>query len=567
MTAPDHIAEKSEFLLHGGRRPYMALWYAENHRPEWMCLSLLSGGCGSKGFIADQAHPEILFAGKSFNSLGFALRRNEWERHFCPVWLSDLPIYNCEGREAHGWDWSVYLHLIMTQGLFALQPAAARATHTGRYGEYCRPEFHDSAFTGLDLAESSAAERSYRVLPIESLPASLRRQASLWEQTNSALRVMNKTMPQLKILLHKQEELRQLTILWAFRMFLGRDPETDEYNQHLTTRGNGELIAKIRATAEFRSIGTQLKTVSPPKLPVDFTPNSREAVIWAYLLLLQRKPENQTVVENHARRATIGDVRRVFLGSAEYKRRFPNSERDAMGRAARRLHPSFAVADPIVEQLMSKLNDLSRSLVPLNPDTTLIAVIEMRQSSWLVAGIVPGIERQPLKKLDVDKDALLKLLHRWRDEAVRAGRDITRIAVAYEAGRDGFWLARWLRAQDIEAHVIHASSVARAVARHSGLTGSPDESGAKRREKGLSRSGNARVRRGMVELAWRFLRFQKDSALAQWFRTRTEHAHNTRKTMIVAMARKLIIALWHFAKEGVVPDGVVLRSPNLRPTR
>ena len=109
---------------------------------------------------------------------------------------------------------------------------------------------------------------------------------------------------------------------------------------------------------------------------------------------------------------------------------------------------------------MSKRNDLSRSLVPLNPDTTLIAVIEMSQSSWLVAGIVPGIERQPLKKLDVDKDALLKLLHRWRDEAVRAGRDITRIAVAYEAGRDGFWLARWLRAQDIEAHVIHASSVA-----------------------------------------------------------------------------------------------------------
>ena len=105
---------------------------------------------------------------------------------------------------------------------------------------------------------------------------------------------------------------------------------------------------------------------------------------------------------------------------------------------------------------MSKRNDLSRSLVPLNPDTTLIAVIEMSQSSWLVASIVPGIERQPLKKLDVDKDALLKLLHRWRDEAVRAGRDITRIAVAYEAGRDGFWLARWLRAQDIEAHVIHA---------------------------------------------------------------------------------------------------------------
>ena len=364
----------------------------------------------------------------------------------------------------------------------------------------------------------------------------------------------------------------------------------------------------------------------------------------------------------------------------------------------------------------------------------LIAVIEMSLSSWLVAGIVPGVERQPLKKLAADEIALLKLLHRWREEAEKAGRRIERIAVAFEAGRDGFWLARWLRARSIEAHVIHASSVAvsrehrraktdrldtellkraflgwlrgerdhckmlwiptltdedskrpnrereslvgeqsriinrikatlvrlgirsfnpklkkaaellaslrtpedepippntlaelyrdierrqllrdqirqiedarlerieqatgdgphamvrllarvigvgietadmlvqevlarnmrdrRAVARYAGLTGSPDESGAKRREKGLARSGNARVRRGMIQLAWRFLMFQKDSALAQWFRARTETARGTRKTMIVALARKLLIALWRLVREGVVPDGVVLR--------
>ena len=383
---------------------------------------------------------------------------------------------------------------------------------------------------------------------------------------------------------------------------------------------------------------------------------------------------------------------------------------------------------------MQKLNDLSRSLTPLDPDGTLIAVIEMSQSSWLVAGIVPGIERQPLKKLAVDESALLKLLHRWREEAAKAGHRIKRIAVAFEAGRDGFWLARWLSARDIEAHVIHASSVAvsrehrraktdrldtellkraflgwlrgerdhckmvaipttkdedakrpnrerqslvgeqtrivnrmkaalirlgirgfnpklkkaaerldglrtpegepippntlaelrrdmvrrrlvsdqirqiedarlerlkqapsdgphamvrllarvigvgvetadmlvqevlsrsmrdrRAVARYAGLTGSPDESGRKRREKGLARSGNARVRRGMIQLAWRFLMFQKDSTLAQWFRARTESARGTRKTMIVALARKLLIALWRLVREGVVPDGVVLR--------
>src|SRR5204862_1560258 len=67
---------------------------------------------------------------------------------------------------------------------------------------------------------------------------------------------------------------------------------------------------------------------------------------------------------------------------------------------------------------------------------------------------------QPLKKLAVDESALLKLLYRWREEAEKKGRRIERIAVAFETGRDGFWLARWLRARGIEAHVIHASSVA-----------------------------------------------------------------------------------------------------------
>ncbi len=108
---------------------------------------------------------------------------------------------------------------------------------------------------------------------------------------------------------------------------------------------------------------------------------------------------------------------------------------------------------------MPQPNDLSRSLIALEQDATLIAVIEMGQSSWLVAGVVPGVERQPLKKLAVDQAGLLQLLHRWRNEAVRAGCSIKRIAVAYEAGRDGFWLARWLRAHGIEAYVIHASSV------------------------------------------------------------------------------------------------------------
>jgi transposase len=105
-------------------------------------------------------------------------------------------------------------------------------------------------------------------------------------------------------------------------------------------------------------------------------------------------------------------------------------------------------------------NDLSRSLVAFDMDTTLIAVVEMSQTSWLVGGIVPGVERQPLKKLGIDQHALLKLLQRWKSEAEKKGWQIGRIAVAFEAGHDGFWLARWLGLQGIEPHVIHASSVA-----------------------------------------------------------------------------------------------------------
>jgi transposase len=100
----------------------------------------------------------------------------------------------------------------------------------------------------------------------------------------------------------------------------------------------------------------------------------------------------------------------------------------------------------------------------------------------------------------------------------------------------------------------------RAVARYAGLTGAPDESGSKRREKGLAKAGNARVRRGLIQLAWRFLTFQKDSSLAQWYRARTEGSKGRRKTtMIVALARKLLIAFWRLVTTGEIPLGVTLR--------
>jgi hypothetical protein len=152
-----------------------------------------------------------------------------------------------------------------------------------------------------------------------------------------------------------------------------------------------------------------------------------------------------------------------------------------VSRALDRIRHVFAVTHPRWEKLwggaaevvapsssirtdggcpVPQVNDLSRSLAAFDPISTLVVVVEMSKTSWLVSGVVPGVERQPLKKLEPDATALLRLIERWRIEAVRAGRPIRRIALAYEAGRDGFWLARWLIARGIEAHVIHSASVA-----------------------------------------------------------------------------------------------------------
>jgi len=86
---------------------------------------------------------------------------------------------------------------------------------------------------------------------------------------------------------------------------------------------------------------------------------------------------------------------------------------------------------------MSKVEDLSRSITVLDQTRTVLVVVEMSQNSWLVAGMFPGVQRHPLKKLDPDPEALLGLITRWRSEAESAGMPIDRVALAFEAGRDG----------------------------------------------------------------------------------------------------------------------------------
>ncbi len=101
----------------------------------------------------------------------------------------------------------------------------------------------------------------------------------------------------------------------------------------------------------------------------------------------------------------------------------------------------------------------------------------------------------------------------------------------------------------------------RALGSYVGITGTPYSSGGSEREQGISKAGNSRARAGLLELAWLWLRWQPDSVLSVWFRQRVgDVGGRIKKIMIVALARKLLIALWRFAKEGVIPEGAKMKT-------
>ncbi len=101
----------------------------------------------------------------------------------------------------------------------------------------------------------------------------------------------------------------------------------------------------------------------------------------------------------------------------------------------------------------------------------------------------------------------------------------------------------------------------RQLASYVGITPMPYQSGGMDRDRNISRAGNPRARTTMIQLAWLWLRYQPDSALATWFRERVGTLKGrTRRIAIVAMARKLLIALWRYVETGVVPDGSTLSA-------
>jgi transposase len=101
----------------------------------------------------------------------------------------------------------------------------------------------------------------------------------------------------------------------------------------------------------------------------------------------------------------------------------------------------------------------------------------------------------------------------------------------------------------------------RQVAAYAGLAPTPWQSGAVDREQGVSKAGNPRLRTTLIQLSWLWLRHQPSSALAQWFNERVErNGGRMRKSAIVALARKLLVALWKYVTAGVVIEGAIMKN-------
>ncbi|MDX6805206.1 hypothetical protein [Terrihabitans rhizophilus] len=164
-----------EDLLVASDATQLALWYAENHRPNWLCLNLLATVCGSTGSLSEPNCPSLLFENRTFNSIGFALRHQEWQRYIEPVWERTLTPRRLKGRADWrvdwGWDWGILALMAEQRQLASVQPVLARATHNGPEGTYCRTAFHEEAFGGLPMADG---RHEFQLEQVVNLPRSVR---------------------------------------------------------------------------------------------------------------------------------------------------------------------------------------------------------------------------------------------------------------------------------------------------------------------------------------------------------------------------------------------------------
>ena len=349
------------------------------------------------------------------------------------------------------------------------------------------------------------------------------------------------------------------------------NPGSEKFSKHVIEGGDGagllELLSRSRAKAEQR-YGVQVKAIVIQEAGLDG--------FWIHRLLLANGIESHVVdaasiaVDRRHRRAKTDSIDgetllRTLMAWARGERRVcsmvraPSREDEDRRRLTRERGTLLKERIQHTNRVRGLLSGQGvQDYDPLRRD-------RFERLEALRTG--DGRELPPMLKEEIrrelDRIALvttqLAAVERARDALIRTDAEERPNPAALLQKLKGlgpeFASLLWLES------LFRSFGNRRQVAAYGGLAPSPWQSGGVERDQGISKSGNRRLRKTMIELAWLWLRHQPDSALSRWFQARVGAAKGRiRRIAIVALARKLLVALWRYVTQGVVPEGAVFKA-------
>ena len=349
------------------------------------------------------------------------------------------------------------------------------------------------------------------------------------------------------------------------------NPGSEKFSKHVIEGGDGagllDLLSRARAKAEQR-YGVQVKAIVIQEAGLDG--------FWIHRLLLANGIESHVVdaasiaVDRRHRRAKTDSIDgetllRTLMAWARGERRVcsmvraPSREDEDRRRLTRERGTLLKERIQHTNRVRGLLSGQGvQDYDPLRRD-------RFERLEALRTG--DGRELPPMLKEEIrrelDRIALvttqLAAVERARDALIRMDAEERNNPAALLLKLKGlgpeFASLLWLES------LFRSFGNRRQVAAYGGLAPSPWQSGGVERDQGISKSGNRRLRKTMIELAWLWLRHQPDSALSRWFQARVGAAKGRiRRIAIVALARKLLVALWRYVTQGVVPEGAVFKA-------
>ena len=348
-------------------------------------------------------------------------------------------------------------------------------------------------------------------------------------------------------------------------------PGSEKFSKHGVEGGDGagllDLLSRSRAKAEQR-YGVRVKAIVIQEAGLDG--------FWIHRLLLANGIESQVVdaasiaVDRRHRRAKTDSIDgetllRTLMAWARGERRVcsmvraPSPEEEDRRRLTRERGTLLKERIQHTNRIRGLLSGQGiRDYNPLRRD-------RFEQLEALRTG--DGRELPPLLKAEIRREldriavaaTQLAAVERARDALIRTDAEGRNNPAAHLLKLKGmgpeFASLLWLES------LFRSFANRRQVAAYAGLAPSPWQSGGVERDQGISKSGNRRLRHTMIELAWFWLRYQPDSALSRWFQARVGAGKGrVRRIAIVALARKLLVALWRYVTQGVVPEGAVFKA-------